>query len=108
MDERELQKPKGLKIKEFLERAGGRLGIRTQEELASVLGFSDQTVSNWVKGKTFPTHETEDKLLKMGMTVEELFGQPFPSSAEQASNDFERKSNFFMNRLFEKIEKMQP
>lgn len=108
MDERELQKPKGLKIKEFLERAGGRLGIRTQEELASVLGFSDQTVSNWVKGKTFPTHETEFRLLQMGMTTEELFGQPFPSSAEQARNDFERKSNFFMNRLFEKIEKMQP
>lgn len=108
MDGRELQKPKGLKIKEFLERVGARLGIRTQEELASVLGFSDQTVSNWVKGKTFPTHETEFRLLQMGMTVEELFGQPFPSSAEQARNDFERKSNFFMNRLFEKIEKMQP
>lgn len=108
MDGRELQKPKGLKIKEFLERVGARLGIRTQEELASVLGFSDQTVSNWVKGKTFPTHETGFRLLQMGMTVEELFGQPFPSSAEQANNDFERKSNFFMNRLFEKIEKMQP
>lgn len=72
----------GLRIKEFLAREGERLGIRTQEELALKLGFSDQTVSNWVKGKTFPTHETEYKLLKMGMTVEEIFGYPFPSSAD--------------------------
>lgn len=71
----------GLKVKEFLAREGERLGIRNQEELASALGFSDQTISNWVKGKTFPTHETEDRLLKMGMTVEELFGYPYPSSA---------------------------
>lgn len=100
MDGRELQKPKGLKIKEFLERVGARLGIRTQEELASVLGFSDQTVSNWVKGKTFPTHETEDKLLKMGMTVEELFGYPYPSSADalrQKGAMWEAAENSLMN-----------
>lgn len=72
----------GLKIKEFLAREGERLGIRTQEELALKLGFSDQTVSNWAKGKTFPTHETEYRLLKMGMTTEELFGFPFPSSVD--------------------------
>ena len=71
----------GLKVKEFLAREGERLGIRTQEELASVLGFSDQTISNWVKGKTYPTHQTEAELLEMGMTVEELFGKPYPSTA---------------------------
>lgn len=72
----------GLRIKDFLAREGARLGIRKQEELAARLGVSDQTVSNWVKGKTFPTHETEYRLLEMGMTVEELFGYPFPSSAD--------------------------
>ena len=82
---------KGLKIKDFIAREGERLGIRKQEELAQRLGFSDQTVSNWVKGKTFPTHETEFRLLEMGMTTEELFGKPFPSSAD----DINRKSSLW-------------
>ena len=77
---------KGLKVKDFLAREGERLGIRTQEELAERLGSSNQTVSNWVKGKTFPTHQTEFKLLEMGMTVEELFGKPFPSSASDRNH----------------------
>ena len=64
----------GLNIKDFLAREGERLGIRKQEELAEVLGVTDQTVSNWVKGKTFPTHQTEYRLLTMGMTIGELFG----------------------------------
>ena len=73
---------KGLAIKEFLAREGEKLGIRKQEDLARELGVSSQTVSNWVKGKKFPTHETEFRLLQMGMTVEELFGYPYPSSAD--------------------------
>lgn len=73
---------KGLNVKEFIAREGERLGIRKQEELAERLGVSDQTVSNWVKGKTFPTHQMEAQLLEMGMTVEELFGYPYPSSAD--------------------------
>lgn len=73
---------KGLAIKEFLAREGKRLGIRKQDELAERLGVSEQTVSNWAKGKKFPKHETEDRLLRMGMTVEELFGYPYPSSAD--------------------------
>lgn len=72
----------GLKIKEFLAREGERLGIRKQEDLAGRLGVSEQTVSSWAKGKTFPTHQTELILLEMGMTVEELFGKPYPSSAD--------------------------
>lgn len=73
---------KGLDIKSFIAREGERQGVRKQEDLAQMLGVSDQTVSNWVKGKTFPTHETEYRLLTMGMTVEELFGFPFPSSVD--------------------------
>ena len=73
---------KGLAIKEFLAREGEKLGIRKQEDLARELGVSGQTVSNWVKGKKFPTHETEFRLLQMGITVEELFGYPYPSSAD--------------------------
>ena len=73
---------KGMAIKEFLAREGERLGIHTQEELADVLGVSGQAVSYWAKGKKFPPHKTEDRLLRMGMTVEELFGYPYPSSAD--------------------------
>lgn len=91
---------KGLAIKEFLAREGERLGIRTQEGLAARLGVSGQTVSNWVKGKKFPTHETEAKLLEMGMTVEELFGYPYPSSADalrQKGALWEAAENSLMN-----------
>lgn len=91
----------GIRIKEFIE----RVGIRSQEELAQRLGVTNITVSNWAAGKRFPTHETEVKLLEMGMTVEELFGKPFPSSANAATDDFDRKAGFFMKKLFEKIEK---
>ncbi|WP_405326004.1 helix-turn-helix transcriptional regulator [Fibrobacter sp.] len=90
----------GLRIKDFLAREGARLGIRKQDELAGRLGVSDQTVSNWVKGKTFPTHEMEYRLLEMGMTVEELFGYPFPSSADslrQKGALWEAAENSLMN-----------
>lgn len=101
----------GLKIKEFLERKG----IRRQKDLANELGVSDQTVSNWANGETFPTHEMEDRLLRMGMTIEELFGQEIwkivkmqaqEESKSSADETFERKAAFFMNKLFDKIDKM--
>ena len=103
----------GLKVKEFLAREGDRLGIRKQEELAARLGVSDQAVSNWVKGKNFPTHETEVVLLGMGMTVEELFGheiweivkRQFVSECGVSADEaFERKAAFFMKKLFDKID----
>ena len=73
---------KGINVKDFLAREGERLGIRKQDGLAARLGVSDQTVSNWVKGKSFPVHQTEYELMRMGMPVEELFGYPFPSSVD--------------------------
>lgn len=103
----------GLKIKEFIDREGTALDIRTQEELARVLGVSDQTVSNWVKGKSFPTHQMEDRLFRMGMTVEELFGADIwdivreKAKAELSDEMFDRKADFFLNRLFAKIDKTE-
>ena len=76
---------KGLAIKEFLAREGEKLGIRKQEDLARELGVSGQTVSNWVKGKKFPTHET---------------GYPYPSSADalrQKGALWEAAENSLMN-----------
>ena len=95
----------GLKVKEFLAREGERLGIRTQEELAEALGVTDQTVSNWSNAVTFPPHKTEYRLLLMGMTIEELFG---PEIWERSEEAFDRKTDFFMQKLFDKIDKLEP
>ena len=103
----------GLNIKDFLAREGERLGIRKQEELAARLGVTDQTVSNWVKGKTFPTHQTEYRLLTMGMTIGELFGpeiweavkkQALSESELNAEAAFERKAAFLFKKLINKID----
>lgn len=93
---------KGLDIKSFIERAG----IKSQEELAERLKVTNVTVSMWANGTRTPTFKVCQQLLEMGMTVEELFGKPYRSSANQAKDDFDRKANFFMNKLFEKIDKL--
>lgn len=93
----------GLRIKDFLAREGERLGIRKQEELAEKLGVSDQTVSNWVKGKTFPTHETEYRLLEMGMTVEELFGKPYNQTEKKTTLELDEEAKDALRRLFRNV-----
>lgn len=90
-----------IRIKEFTK----RIGI-SQEELAKALGVSSNTVSMWANGKRYPTHLAGKAMLDMGMTIEELYGKPYPSSVDQANNDFDRKASFFMNKLFEKIDKL--
>lgn len=77
----------GIRIKEFID----RVGIKSQEELARRLKVTKNTVTNWAKGKRFPTHETEFQLFEMGMTTEEMFGKPYPSSAD----DINRKSSLW-------------
>lgn len=91
-----------IRIKDFIE----RVGIKSQEDLAKMLGVTNNTISLWAKGKRYPTHQMSTRLLDMGMTVEELFGKPYPSSANVARADFDRKANFFMNKLFEKIDNL--
>jgi transcriptional regulator with XRE-family HTH domain len=93
---------KGLNIKEFLAREGVRLGIRTQEDLAARLGVSDQTISNWVKGKTFPTHQMEWQLYEMGMTTEEMFGKAYPSTTK-VEGQMDRMVKASLMRLMENL-----
>lgn len=90
---------KGLDIKSFIERCG----IRSQEELAETLGVTPQTVSAWCKGRKFPTHETEQQLLEMGMTVEELFGKPYPSKVEKATVELDSESKEALKRLVRQL-----
>jgi transcriptional regulator with XRE-family HTH domain len=104
---------KGLKVKEFIERNGENFGIKKQEELAKMLGVSDQTVSNWVKGRSFPTHQMEDRLFRMGMTIEEIFGTEIwnivkaVAKAELSLEMFDRKSDFFLKKLIAKIDNIE-
>ena len=93
---------KGLNIKEFLAREGVRLVIRTQEDLAARLGVSDQTISNWVKGKTFPTHQMEWQLYEMGMTTEEMFGKAYPSTTK-VEGQMDRMVKASLMRLMENL-----
>ena len=73
-----------VRIKEFTK----RIGI-TQEELARRLGVNNNTISNWAKGRRFPPRKTERALLEMGMTVEELFNKPYPSTVNQQTSLWE-------------------
>ena len=59
-----------VKIQEFMERTG----IRNQTALADKLGLTQSAISAWNAGTRSPTYETCIDLLKMGMTISELFG----------------------------------
>jgi len=90
---------KGLDIKSFID----RVGISSKEELAEMLGVTPQTVSNWIKGRKFPAHETEQQLLEMGMTVEELFGKPYTSKIEKATVELDSESKEALKRLVRQL-----
>lgn len=51
-----------------------RVGIRNQTELANKLGLTQSAISAWNAGVRTPTYETCVDLLKLGMTISELFG----------------------------------
>ena len=46
---------------------------RSQTDLAKELGLDVSSVNNWIRGKNTPKYEYCEKLLKMGMGIEELF-----------------------------------
>lgn len=60
-----------------------RKGYRNQTELAKALGVSQGTVSAWANGTSAPTHEMGRKLLRLGMTVKELYDEDFPDTYAQ-------------------------
>lgn len=66
-----------VRIYEFLKRTG----IGDRDELAKRLGVSRKAVDSWSSGGRNPTYDMCIQLMELGMTVEELFGYPYPSSA---------------------------
>ena len=70
-----------VKIQEFMERTG----IRNQTALADKLGLTQSAISAWNDGTRAPTYETCIDLLKMGMTISELFGDDVGAIASNNS-----------------------
>lgn len=62
-----------------------RVGIGSRDELAKRLGVSRKAVDAWATGGRSPTYDMCIQLLELGMTVDELFGYPYPSTATQRS-----------------------
>lgn len=75
-----------------------RKGYRNQTELAKALGVSQGTVSAWANGTSAPTHEMGRKLLRLGMTVKELYDEDFPDTAAQ--------DEAFDNRVYRSIARL--
>ena len=57
-----------------------RVGLKGHEELAEKLGTTRKAVSSWSCGDRKPGYDMIDKLYKLGMTTEEIFGFPYRSS----------------------------
>lgn len=83
-----------------------RVGIADHDALADKLGISRKAVDSWSSGSRNPTYDMCVKLLDLGMTVEELFGKAYQSSASTADEDFERKATFFVKKLLSNIDRL--
>ena len=70
-----------VKIQEFMERTG----IRNQTALADKLGLTQSAISAWNAVTRAPTYETCIDLLKIGMTISELFGDDVGAIASNNS-----------------------
>ena len=70
-----------VRIYEFLKRTG----IGDRDDLARRLGVSRKAVDSWSSGGRNPTYDMCIQLMELGMTVEELFGYPYPSTAAPRS-----------------------
>lgn len=66
----------------FLRRMGWR-----QKDLSERLGIGTSTVGMWCTGKSSPSLEVAEKLVKLGMTVKELFGEEVDEIVRKAYMD---------------------
>lgn len=66
----------------FLRRMGWR-----QKDLSERLGVGTSTVGMWCTCKSTPSFEVAEKLLKLGMTVKEMFGEEIDEIVRKAYMD---------------------
>lgn len=95
-----------VKVQEFME----RMGIKTQADLGRLVGVGQSAVSAWNSGVNGPTYETSIKLLRMGMTLDELYGESFGYTRDGSQgktttpeDDFDNKVRLSMVKLLEKL-----
>lgn len=69
-------------IQHFLD----RYGIK-QNRLAEMIDTSPANVNKWVNGEGFPSYELCLKLLKIGVTIEELFGIEYQQVPNETTDD---------------------
>lgn len=72
-------------IVKFLQRKG-----YSQSDLSRLLGTSPANVNKWVNGDGYPSFELCVKMLKIGITTEELFGVRAPE-CDVDDSDFKEK-----------------
>lgn len=91
-----------------------RSGLKSHKELADKLGIKKAAVDSWSSGDRCPTLEMAGHLLRLGMTLEELFGgeiadivkaQLLQEQTKNADAAFERKAEFFLKKILAKIDK---
>lgn len=80
-----------------------RTGIKGHEELAEKLGTTRKAVSSWSCGDRKPTFDMVEKLYKLGMTTEEIFGRPYPSSVKSTALELDEASKDALRRLVANI-----
>ena len=79
----------------------------TQQDLGDSIGTSNQNVNRWVTGKGVPSYEFCQKLLELGMSVEDLFDIPYNvmHNLEYKISDEEKiQVDEFKTRVFSAIE----
>lgn len=86
-------------IQQFID----RVGIRSHEELAEKVGATKSAVSSWSAGVRYPTYEKCVALLELGMTVEELFGKPYPSTSRNTTLELDEDAKDALRRLFRNV-----
>ena len=93
----------------FIDSFMKRLGCKNQQELADKLGMSQGAVSAWGSGTRSPRYEDCVRLLQMGMTVEELFGEDAAKSVavsnfkiDENTEEFDAKVKESMLRILSK------
>ena len=87
-------------VQEFID----RVGIKSHEELAEKIGATKSAVSSWSAGVRTPTYDMCVKLLELGMTVKELFGKPYPSTARKTTLELDEESRDALRRLLRNVE----
>jgi transcriptional regulator with XRE-family HTH domain len=90
-----------LRLKELREQKG-----ISQVKIAKILGFAQNTISNWESGKRDPDSETILKIADcFGVTVDYLLGKDEKNFPGKAEDDTDNKLN---DILFNNIESLSP